>query len=236
MHAMGGGMKAILFDMDGTLLDSMPMWYRLEREYLGRLGFDESMFDFDELLTLGMEDALELLATRYGVRRDLADVEDFARRRMMAFYAEEARLKPGVRAVLEALRGEGVRMAVATATEYDSARLGLESTGIFDYFELIYSTSTDGYAKNDARFYRAAAERLGVAESELALIDDALFALVTAGASGLHTVGVRDDGYEQDIAALQRASDTYLDRGLDGFHVLDWAERIGLIEPKRRKS
>ena len=203
-------MKAILFDMDGTLMNSMGMWYGLGNAYLEELGVEPDVLDFNKMITMGMEEVTRYLKKYYNVSEDNISLNDFVHKKVENFYENEVELLPGVLEKLEQLRELGIPMALGTATEEKNAARALKCTGIGHYFEFIYTTSTEGVLKSDTHFYERAADKFKVETKNLILFDDAVDAVDAARKSGCLAVGVEDVHYNQDIKALKENSDIFL--------------------------
>lgn len=210
-------MKALLFDMDGTLVDSMKHWKDTEMDCLHRLEMDTRLLDYDLVVTAGVSEAVRLMNEQNGTQIDVDRVEQDIRDEMARFYDEEVELRKGVEEMLRAFQKAGFALGVGTATPLEMAEIALEHTGIRPYFDFVYSSSVDGYAKNDKHFFQACATRFSRKPEEVVLFDDALYAIVTARNTGMDTVALMDPSYEQNREALKRLAHKWL----NGFEEMD---------------
>ncbi len=218
-------MKALIFDMDGTLLNSMPAWNSLNEELLKENGLGREDIDYDMFITQGLSSVIKTLEEEFGIHIDEVQAKKRALARMEEWYSNSAVLRPGVEKVLKDLEGRDIKLVVGTATRQHLAEKGLKTAGILDRFEWVYSSSTDGYDKNNKRFFRAILDRLDLEPGEVALFDDALYAILTANECGIYTVGVEDPSYQQDLAQMKRQADCLIP-GFDGFDVRSWLADI----------
>lgn len=214
-------MKAIVFDMDGTLLDSMPAWNRVNEQIVEDFHIPMDQLDYDLVITQGFGSLVKILRKYYDLEVDVADLHRRSNELMEKWYGAHAVTRPGVVENLKALRKGGYPLAVATATEEGLARLALQTAGISDHFDLIYSSSTDEFPKNDRHYWETVAKRMDCDPSQMILFDDALYALVTAGECGYFTVGLEDPSYQQDLDQMKRRADAFLP-GFEGVDLLAW--------------
>ena len=198
--------RACIFDMDGTLVDSMGYWDRLGREYLESRGVTEGI---DEALALTapmtMLESSELFLRTFG----LSGTPESAAAEMTAVmdghYRRDIPLKPGAADYLAALKARGTKMCVATATPEPLARACLERLGVLEDFAFLLSCDEVAAGKDKPDVFFEAARRLGSAPAETAAFEDALFAARTAKDAGFYTVGVYDasgDGHWNELTAL----------------------------------
>lgn len=220
-------MKAILFDMDGTLLDSQRAWYDAEVSYLEDQGVDARDVDYELLLTSGSQGVVEYLNDHLQLELDAAQMRSNALERMEQFYATTVEPKEGVREMLQVLQQLGIPMAVGSATPGELCELALDTTRLRPYFDFVLSSSDNNIDKSNAKFFAIAAERFGVSTDEMVLFDDALLALRAAGELGCHTVGIADDGYPQDEDALRMTVDEFYYSFAD-LRTKEWADELGL--------
>lgn len=225
-------MKVLLFDMDGTLVDSMGRWIGVEREYFESKGVSYDMVDQEMLTIGGLVPVFNVLRKNYGFELSLAEAREFMHERMDDFYSNDVELLPGVARVLEEFKNLGVRMAVGTATQEKLAKKSLKHTGIRDYFEFLYSSSIDGYNKNNQRFFIKTADHFGVEPEDQILFDDSIYALVTAVETGLYTVGILDsrekDAHEKEDHIKRITDETIW--GFKDFDPESWARDHDLID------
>ena len=199
-----------IFDMDGTLLDSMQMWDNVGQNYLRSIGI-EPREGFREILRpLSLRQAAEYMIEDYGVDRTpeqiMAEIDRGIERR----YFTDLPLKPGVKELLDRFRRQGVRMCIATATDRYLVEAGLRRVGILDYFEFILTCTEVGSGKDQPEIYETALRRLGTAKDTTYVFEDALYAIETAKRAAFPVVGVYDPSAAAALDRIRSLSDIFV--------------------------
>ena len=191
-----------IFDMDGTLIDSMFFWKNLAAEYLSSKGVTRIREDIlERIKPMTMSESAALFQREFGLTSD-PEVEMNAM--MDAHYRNDIPLKPGVRNYLQTLRSRGVRMCVASATAEPLMEACLTRLGVRDCFEFLLSCETVGAGKRSPLVYHESARRLNAAQAEIAVYEDALYAIQTAKDAGFYVVGVYDDSAAKNWQTIER--------------------------------
>ena len=208
--------KGAIFDLDGTLLDSMFIWDTIGDEYLRSLG-KEPHEDLNEtFMTLTLEEAAEYYREHYGVTLSVKEIVDGINAMVEQTYGTKVTLKPGISEYLAWLKENGVRMCVATVTDRYLVEETLERLGVRHYFSEIFTCAEVGFGKDKPIIYQKALEHLGTEKSDTYVFEDLPFALNTAKTDGFPTVGIYDR-HEAHQDELKELADYY---------VLDFTDHI----------
>ena len=202
-----------IFDMDGTLVDSMGYWTGLAEEYLAGLGIREIPEDLPgRLMSMTMAQGAALLIQTFGLTVDAGELVAQQNAVMAEHYRRDIPLKPGVREYLGALRARGVSMCVASATAEPLVEACLTRLGIRDFFQFVLSCESLGVSKERPDIFHLAARRLGAEPGEVAVYEDALHAARTAKGAGYYLVAVYDESARDRWEELQSLADEALPR------------------------
>ena len=197
--------KFAIFDMDGTLIDSMGFWKNLATEYLTARGVTEIPAKIlERIKPMTMSESATLFQREFGLA---GDVEAEMNAMMDAHYRNDIPLKPGVREYLENLHRHGVRMCVASATAEHLMESCLTRLGVRAHFEFLISCETVGAGKRSPLVYHEAARRLGSVPKKIAVYEDALYAVQTSKEAGFHVIGVFDSGSAGDWQTIEKLAD-----------------------------
>ena len=204
-------LQSAIFDMDGTLLDSMYIWDDLGPGLLRRQGIQPAPDLAEKLKVMTLRQGAAYCKEEYrlpqsvdGIVRDIeAQVEDFYRSRVEA--------KPGVKKFLSLLKMEGVWMYVATNTDRDLVEAALKHTGLEGYFRGILTCAEVGVGKKESpEIYERAMRRLRGNKKDTVIFEDALHAIRTAKTAGFRVCGVYDPSAEADQEEIKSLSDYYI--------------------------
>ena len=201
--------KGAIFDLDGTLLDSMFIWDTIGEEYLRSLGKEPHEDLKKTFMTLTLEEAAEYYRENYGVTLSVQEIVDGVNSMVEQTYRTKVTLKPGIAEYLAWLKENGVRMCVATVTDRYLVEETLERLGVRHYFSEIFTCAEVGFGKDKPVIYQKALEHLGTAKDETYVFEDMLFALNTAKTDGFPTVGVYDR-HEVHQDELKELADYYI--------------------------
>ena len=204
-----------IFDMDGTLIDSMKFWKNLASEYLSSKGITQVSEEIlQKIKPMTMSESAALFQEVFGLS---GDVEAEMNAVMDEHYRNDIPLKNGVRAYLDMLHRKGVRMCVASATAEQLMESCLSRLEIRDYFAFLLSCETVGAGKSSPLVYHESAKRLQANPDEIAVYEDALYAVQTAKNAGYYVIGVYDEGAAKNWEAVTKIADEV---------IINWEEQL----------
>lgn len=197
----------VIFDMDGTLIDSMGMWRDCGDLYLRANAIPKK--EPFPLVRFGVEynDLTLAFMKKYGIQKELKEVKKEFEALVAPFYYYTLELKPGVARLLQTLRENGVPMTVATATSAKLAVPCLTRLKIADYFQKILSTKDIRVNKTKPDIYLECARVMGTAVNRTAVFEDAIYAADTAKAAGFYVVGIYDEVFHDGFDELTEHTD-----------------------------
>ena len=197
-----------IFDMDGTLVDSMVYWKRLATEFLESKGVQHIAQDIlERIKPMTMTESATLFIQEYGLSGTPESVAAEMNAMMDEHYRKDIPLKSGAAAYLEALHRMGTVMCVASATAEELMDACLTRQGVAQYFSFLLSCETVGAGKSRPDVYWEAAKRLGAQPEEIAVYEDALYAANTAKQAGFYVIAVQDDSNQPHWESLTALSD-----------------------------
>lgn len=205
--------KGAIFDMDGTLLDSMPVWDRLSGRFLAPYGVRVTEEDYEAIEGTTQLEGAQYFVDKYpNLPMDAAELIRRLDRLIDERYGLLARPKEGVEAFLTRLQAAGVQMAVATLTARYHAEKALRTHGLDGFFTCLLTIEDVGVSKREPDIYLRAAQHMGLSAADCIVFEDAPYAGRTAKNAGFHVCGLAEPAYAADEAMLRQASDFFIER------------------------
>lgn len=201
--------KGAIFDLDGTLIDSMFIWDTIGEDYLKSLGIEPKENLAEVFKTFTLEQAAEYYRNHYDIKLSVKEIVDDINNMVAEIYRTKVVLKPGIDDFLKRLQGLGVKMCVATVTDRPIVEDVLKRLKIYEYFSGIFTCSEIGYNKETPEIYRKAVKHLGTPKTETVVFEDAIHALKTAKNDGFKVAAVYDS-HESRQEEIKEISDYYI--------------------------
>ena len=214
--------KAALFDLDGTLLDSLGVWRRVDAAFFGARGIAYDAEAYSRAVQgMSFREAAEYTAQSYGLADSTDAVVDEWMRMTAEEYATRVPLKRGARDYLRMLRRAGVKLAVATANRPELFMPALERAGVDGLFDAFCTSAEVGHtSKRDGALFELAARKLGVEAAECAVFEDVPDGIAGAKRAGMRAWCVRDAAYRRCPDEIDALADGVIDDfdGMRAYH------------------
>ena len=205
---------AAIFDMDGTLLDTMRYWRFTTLEFLLAHGHPVRNEDLVRMLDTSSRKLLYDIAAREGFeiadkKTVVTELEDY----MGRHYQFDSHTKDDcVHPFLQKLKDKGIRMCVATGSPRGYARVGLGRAGLLDFFEFVTDNyeADNGITKAEPEYFIQTAARLGVAPERCVVFEDACYAMEAAKKAGCRVLAIEDQTARNQKERILEVADWYI--------------------------
>ena len=203
--------KACIFDLDGTLVDSMWMWPEIDKEYLGRFGIEYDDNLKNEIDGISFHETAVYFKNKFGISDSIEkickDWEDMAYDK----YKNEVKEKRGCQKFLEQLRSKGIKMGIATSNNRSMVDVVLESLGMKNFFEVITTSDEVKKGKPAPDVYLTTAKLLNVEPKHCLVFEDVVAGIIAGKSAGMKVCAVEDDFTREVRQRKKELSDYYID-------------------------
>jgi len=202
--------KGVIFDLDGTLFDSMGIWKEVDIAFFRNHGMKMPSDYQDKIKDMHFRTMAIYTKERFHMRSSIESIMDEWCELCYDKYANDVPLKKGVKEFLDLLKENNIKIAFATANTTELSEVCLKNNGIFEYFDTgayLHETLTD---KSDPDVYFLACERLGLSPEECIVFEDLLAGIKGAVKGGFTVCGVYDKHSRRDTENIKRIADYYI--------------------------
>lgn len=202
--------KGAIFDIDGTLLDSMPVWENAGARYLATLGIKARSDLKERLDALSLPEGALYMQTEYKLSVTIEEILEGVNQVVKDFYFKEVVLKPGVCDLIQKLKKNQVRLMIATATDAEMAKAALVRNGVWKDFDGMITCEEAGAGKTSPKVFELAREHLQTKKEETWVFEDSLYAVKTASKAGFPVCSIYDAYSRDNTEEIQTFSDIYV--------------------------
>lgn len=202
--------RGVIFDLDGTLLDSMGVWARVDIDFLGKRGIAVPPDYMESISSLGFRATALYTIERFGLQESPEAIMEEWHQMSAEQYHAQVQLKPGAKELLERLQKAGYALGIASALSKNLALPCLERNGILPFFAGIETADHQNGGKDKPAIWVKAAGNLSLRPEQCAAVDDVAAALMGAKMAGMFTIGVPDI-HSGAFEKLRTAADLYVE-------------------------
>ena len=214
------GRKGLIFDCDGTLMDSIGAWHEAELRLLAEVGATMTKEERDEVNALTLEEAGTYFHEHYGACADAEQVVQKVLAYLLDFYQTRSEANPGALEFVKAAHEAGAVLSVLSSSPQSFLQAGLSRGGFMPYIDYVVSVEDIPFTKREPAAYGYMCDLMGCAREDAWLFDDSWYAVATAREAGLHTVGV----FSTDNCGTHEELARYCDIVVDSFAELTPAD------------
>lgn len=189
--------KAVIFDMDGVMIDSEPLWEKTERILLARRDIEYSPTYRDQIVGLNQNDSGKLLIDTFELKETVEDIISERVEILTAIYEEELEVVLDLIPLLDNLRDNKFKLAVASSSPLRVINFVLDMFSLQEYFPVVVSGECTENGKPHPDIYLHTAKRLEVEPSECVAIEDSINGVKSAKAAGMYCIAVPDKRLSQ---------------------------------------
>lgn len=204
-------MKAAIFDMDGTLIDSMEQWRSLNASFLREQGVSLSRDQEEDLRSMTGRMVVDYAKENFGVETSFDLLVSRALKAMEPLYLAGMPLKPGAREYLQRLGARGVKRVLFTATHARLALIALNRMELTRELDYIICTDMLGGSKSDPAMFDRVCGIIGEKNGDCVMFEDAVYAMRGARAAGLGVIGITDETNVRDREDIRAVCDRVID-------------------------
>ena len=201
-----------IFDMDGTLTESMHLWIEIGRRYLEGLGYKVSPEQNHEMTRMLLEPMALYMQDEFGLAKSQEQIIAEINKIVEPGYFEDVAVKPTVVESLEAMQERGIRMCVATATDRHLTEACLKRNGIDRFFSAIFTCGEEHCNKRTSQIYDKARAHLGTSPEETYIFEDTYVSILGAKQSGCRVVALEDRWSVKKRDLIKETADVYVAR------------------------
>lgn len=199
--------KGYIFDMDGTLLDSLDAWHNIGNRYLETLGIQGDP-DLDRRMAhMALNDGAQYINERFQLHKTNAEIIEGVRKIINHKYEYDIQLKVGVKEFLQKCQDQNYQMCVLTASDSALAKKAFQRLGILQYFQDVYACHELALTKQNPQSYIEVAKKMNLKPQECIIVEDALYALTTAKKAGFYIKAIYDQENEKDWLEITKIAD-----------------------------
>lgn len=202
--------QAVIFDMDGTLIDSMWMWKAIDIEYLGRFKIPLPEGLQHEIEGMSFSETATYFKNHFELPLSIEEIKNDWNTMAWDKYENEVTVKDGVFAFLDYLKDHGVKMGIATSNSVELAKMVLDKRGLTPYFDAIHTSCEVNRGKPYPDIYEFVAERLGVQPEHCLVFEDVVKGILAGKSANMKVCAVYDEYSKDQDSEKKRLADYYI--------------------------
>lgn len=207
---MFSDIHAVIFDMDGTIIDSMWVWKRVDEEFLLKRSIDLPFDIQRQIEGLSFTDTARYFKDKFLLSEDIEDIKNEWIHMVEKYYKDIIPLKDGALQLILKLKETGLKIGLATSNSKELTEMVLKRTGVFDYFDYIVTSCEVGKNKSCPDIFLMSAKNLGISPENCLVFEDSIAGIMGAKRAGMRVIAVYDEYSKLFKKELQDIADLYI--------------------------
>ena len=202
--------KGAIFDLDGTLIDSMGVWEKIDKEFLKKRNISITHDYIEKINSMSFKKAAKYTIERFNLKESSEELIKEWNEMAIYEYSNNIKLKPHVKEYLEKLKNNNIKIGLATSSPRILYEPVLKNNHIYEYFDVLTSLEDVKRDKNYPDIYLLVAEKLKLRLQECAGFEDILVAVNTMKKANFKVIGVYDKYAHYEIEEIKKVSDKFI--------------------------